>query len=394
LKILLNRCLNRMIRMLDGQWQGTRIASDGMVYFFAGSHHGGLSAALLRYDPMAGAASGVEMIARDISAVCGEDCARTPSQGKVHSELLEHEGRLYFGTHLSDYTPEGMARYTGGHLVSYELASERFRDYGVIHPNFTNYAGLSLDAARRRIYYYSTRFFGDEGPHVHRIDIDSGRNEDLGEAPVSGNGRSSMFHFSDRQGDCWFTVEREGALFVARGESGKIERHAGALPKGAAQWHCVRTLDGDRALAALPDGFYIFDSRRFDGTASAFEPLAPVDTPGFAWCYTAFDRDRFWWTSRTRKPKPGEERYGVRIYSAPWNDPRALRDHGPIIDAEGHHPWYFGDLVSDGNGRLYAVGRWYVHEHEFDAIGVDRKGLKCSVYFTVFDVADEQKAVQ
>jgi hypothetical protein len=48
---LVNYPLNRHIRMLDGQWQGTFLASDGNDYVGGGSHNPNLGAALFRYEP-------------------------------------------------------------------------------------------------------------------------------------------------------------------------------------------------------------------------------------------------------------------------------------------------------------------------------------------------------
>jgi hypothetical protein len=40
--------------------------------------------------------------------------------------------------------------------------------------------GLGLDAVRDRLYYYATPFGRGDGPHLHRIDIRTGENRDLG----------------------------------------------------------------------------------------------------------------------------------------------------------------------------------------------------------------------
>jgi len=387
-KVILNAILNRVVRMLDGQWQGLRIARDGCVYFFGGSHRPGVSAPFFRYDPQKHA---VETITLDMSAVCGEDPAQVPTQGKVHSDLLEHEGWLYFGTHLSDYTPEGAARYTGAHLVGYELATGAFRDFGVIHPNFTNYSGIGLDRTRNRIYFYATPFAAGNGPHLHRIALRTGENQDLGliapRTDHTRHGQASAFLFVDSRGDCWFTLREQGPLFVARAESGRIEAHAEALPPGNRQWHCVRPLDPDRALVILQDGLWLFDASRFDGTPRAFERLLAVETPGWTWAYLALDAQRIYWNSRSQHRLPTTGRYEVQIHSVDCQAPGRVTDHGPMVDADGRAPWFIGDLASDGRGRLYACGRWYALSEEFETIGVNRHSLMCIACFTVLDVS-------
>lgn len=391
MNVVFNYTMNRVIRMLDGQWQGMRLASDGRVYFFGGSHSPEMGAPMFRYNPATESPDGITLLSRDLSAVCGEDVRQVPPQGKVHSDILEHQGWLYFGTHQSDYTAEGSARYTGAHLLGYEMATGRFRDFGVIHRNYTNYSGVGLDARHGRIYFYATPFSSGDGPHLHRIDIASGHNEDLGlVAPWKNqaeHGQPSAFLFVDGNGDCWFTLRDDGGLYVARADSGRIERFADALPCGK-QWYCTRTLGPWRALTVLEDGLWHFDADRFDGSSSAFTRLRTVTTPGWTWCYLAADQERVFWNSRSNHPLPETGRYDVRVYSSPWADLSQTRDHGPIVDAEGHAPWFIGDLVSNGRGRLFSCGRWYVRPDEYETIGVNRHGLMCAVFFTVLDVGN------
>lgn len=386
MRVIFNETLNRRVRMLDGQWQGVCRASNGFVYFFGGSHSAGVSAPFFRYDP---GKNSVTLLALDLTRVCGEDPARTPTQGKVHSDIFEHRGWIYFGTHLSEYTPAGQAAYTGGHLVGYEMATGRFRDYGVVHRNYTNYSAIGLDAPRNRIYFYATPFSTGDGPHLHLIDLETGANRDLGlVAPWDGKGHGQPCQHLhvDARGDCWFTLRGEHALFVARG--GRIERHDGVLPGNAEQWYCQRQLDPHRSLAVLPDGFYIFDSRRFDNSAaSAFTLVKPVATPGFTWSYTAADDRRIYWNSRSQQPLPKTGRFETRIWSTAWADPAQTIDHGSIDDGEGRSPWFVGDLATDGQGKLFTAGRWYVRPDEEAAIGVNRHGLMVAVYFTVLDVS-------
>jgi hypothetical protein len=377
--------------MLDGQWQGVHLASDGRVYFFGGSHSAGVSAPFFRFDPKKNA---VEMLALDMTRVCGEDPAKTPTQGKVHSDILEHRGWLYFGTHLSEYTPKGCAAYTGGHLVGYEMATGRFRDFGVIHRNYTNYSAIALDAPRNRVYFYATPFGKGDGPHMHRIELDSGENRDLGlivpwrqkDRHGREHGQPTQHLFVDPNGDCWFTVRGEHALFVAREDTAKIERHDGLLPANAPQWYCMRNLDAQHALCILPDGFYIFEPNRF-GRGSPFELFKQLNQPGLVWSYFAVDSKRFYWNSRSQKPLPPRDWHETRIHSCALSDPTETIDHGPLRDEQGRGPWFVGDLVTDGKGRLYTAGRWYVLPEEIETIGVNRHGLMVAVFFTVLDVS-------
>ena len=113
MRVLLNECMNRHLRMLDGQWQGITLASDGNVYFFAGSHRPDLGAPFFRYVPDARGVGRIELISRNMSEVCGENLKRVPAQGKVHSEVLEHEGWL-----------ENIARQAGFDVSAWEGITE------------------------------------------------------------------------------------------------------------------------------------------------------------------------------------------------------------------------------------------------------------------------------
>ena len=76
--------LNDYQRVLDGQWQGIRYASDGQVYFGSSTvsaHHG---ASFFKYNPATGQ---VTMLAEDLPAICGEDPYTDP-QGGLHSDVV------------------------------------------------------------------------------------------------------------------------------------------------------------------------------------------------------------------------------------------------------------------------------------------------------------------
>ena len=409
MKIIFNYCMNREVRMLDGQWQGVCLASDRRVYFFGGSHYPGVSAPFFRYTPEDRGAGRVELIARNLSEVCGEDITKVAPQGKVHSEVVEHQGWLYFGTHLGDYTPSGRQRYPGAHLLGYELATGHFRDFGVIHRNFSNYAGLALDAPRAKIYFYVTPFVPEDtdGPHLHRIDIRSGANEDLGllapwvtrinhqSQEITGldheRGQACYYMFVDGQGDCWLTLDGERTLFVARALTGKIERYPAALPASPGWWYCACPLDGRRCLITLDDGIWLFDASRF-GTPGAFTRLMAPDTPGFSWARLAYANGRMYWACRQDDDRHRTENPEMHLNSAPLADPQNITHHGIIRDQDGRAPRGIASLVPDGQGRIYLAGRWHVLPEEYKTLGVDRHGHIVAAFFTVLDVADDLAA--
>ena len=93
--------LNGYKRVLDGQWQGIRYASDGNVYFGSSTHSAHHGAAFFKFDPRT---DQVTLLADDITIIAGEDPQTNP-QGKLHSDIVEANGWLYMSTHFSSEGP-------------------------------------------------------------------------------------------------------------------------------------------------------------------------------------------------------------------------------------------------------------------------------------------------
>jgi len=390
---LANHALNSYIRLLDGQWQGTVLASDGNVYFGGGSHNPQLGAALFRYEPKTAT---LKLLVENITPVCGEDPAKTPPQGKIHSPIVEHEGWLYLGTHLANYTEEGRKAYTGGHLLGYQLATGQFRDFGVIHPNFTNYCCLGLDAPRKSIYFYVTPFYEGEGSRLYRVDIASGKKQDMGLVARWNNrkdhGPPSFCCFVDGRGDCWLTTRYERTLCVGRAGSGKVETFPDALPEAAVAsgtkdpWKAARPLDADRALIIMAGKMWIFDSREAPRGPKTFTPICDVDPLQRIECF-ALGGGRFYWTLREKPDAP------LLLMSSTVEKPTEHFDHGEITDEAGRKPMWAGDLITDGRGAVYMVGRWGVSEADMQTIGILRHNQRMAVFFSVIDVRDDLRTL-
>ena len=390
---LTNYALNSHIRMLDGQWQGTILASDGNVYFGGGSHNPELGAAFFRYDPRTGE---LKLLVKNITTVCGEDPKKTPPQGKIHSPVVEHEGWIYFGTHLANYTEEGRKAYTGAHLVGYQLATGRFRDFGVIHPNYTNYSALGLDARRGRIWFYATPFYEGEGSRLYWVDIASGKKHDLGLVARWSNRRDhgppAFACYVDGRGDCWLSVRYERTLYVGRAESGKVEAFADALPEivekapNKDRWRAVRPLDDNRALLLMAGSLWVFDSREAPRGKNTFTRLCEMDPSARIECF-AFGGGRVYWTSRTKQDAP------THLVSVPLENPKAMYDHGVIAEGQERQPMFAGDLITDGLGKVYMAGRWSVSEADMQTIGILRHKLRMAVFFSVLDVREDLRRI-
>ena len=254
--------LNGYKAVLDGQWQGIRYASDGNVYFASSTHSAHHGAAFFKYSP---ATNQVTMLAEDLTLICGEDPQTNP-QGKLHSDIVEANGWLYMTTHFSSELPGAYDHWSGSHLIGYELATGTFRDYGVVHANYTSYSGIGVDPARNVVYVYVTGLQPHQVSYIYRIDTVSGAKTNLGQ--VGGSFNHMFWTFVDRRGDVWFSgAYQNGALRRIRADSNQIDVYPNALPPllkwdvaevnpsptdQANRWILwMQPLDGDRALFTM-----------------------------------------------------------------------------------------------------------------------------------------------
>lgn len=390
--------LNPYVRVLDGQWQGIRVASDGNCYFGSSTHAHNHGAAFFRYDPRT---KDLKMLCEDITRICGEDPTKTPPQGKLHSDIVEANGWLYFATHLGNYWPEAEAAFTGAHVVGYELATGKFRDYGVVRPNYSVYSGVQVDAKRRKLYVFVTSFNAPEakkdGSHLYRIDLDSGKKEDLG-LLKEGGPHNSFWFLVDHRGDCWFTLGGDGgSLRCARAVTGKIERWENVLPEKEAGadrwWHWAQPLpDGDRCAFTLFEGksLWIFDANQANtDPTKAFQQVQDI---GDTYLGLAVGKDRVYYIQRAGRQKGHQNVDDHHLLSVSL-DPKvqpAIVDHGLIVDQDGRHAWRIPGLATDGHGRVFMIGDWYVKSGEKGTLrhdkGTEYKEIERGEFFGVAEV--------
>ncbi len=358
--------LNRFVPELDGQWQGMLAASDGNVYFASSTHSGERGAAVFRYWPKTDT---LELLCEDITLVCNEDPQVSP-QGKIHSAFVEHDGWIYFATHYSSEKPGAASAYTGGHVVGLEMAGGMFRDLGVIHPGYTIYSGLGVDAARNRLYVQVTPLSDAQaslpgaGTRIYALDLARGTKQDLGVLSERSHDHAFWF-FVDRRGDCWFTLGSEGTtLFCVRGDTLQVERFPGvlALEPGVRGWGwAVGLPDGDRCVFVLGGGqtLWRFDATRIADPAQAFTALGTLGPTGLG---IALGGDRVFYVQRADR-QVGHKASDHHLLSIGL-DTGVVQDHGWIVDPEGRRPWRVEGMTADTAGRVYFSGDWYMLEGE------------------------------
>lgn len=364
--------LNTYKRELDGQWQGIRLASDGNVYFASSSHSAHHGASFFKYDTTS---RQVTELVHEITDTCGED-ARINPQGKIHSDIVEANGWLYMATHFAAEKPGVYETWTGAHALGYELATGRWRDYGVILPGYTTYSAIGVDPVRHYLYVFVTGMTVGQAAYMYRINTVTGEKTNLGQVSAPSRGGydfSSSWTFVDRRGDVWFSIRNQGGdLQQIHGDTGVIEVHARALP-ALVRWDSNRlepdpvlqanrpiewmqALDGDRALLTMSEHggmLYEFDSTQ--PVASAFTSIRHI---GFTYLGIAIGGNRVFYYQRANRAFGNQEFQDFHLLSVSLDAAtgNAITDHGLIVDQDGRKAWRLPGMMADGQGHVYAIG--------------------------------------
>ena len=403
--------MNEIEPQFDGQWQGITSASDGSCYFASSTHSNRRGAGLFRFDPES---RNLSILAEDISAVCGKD-SPIP-QGKIHSPIVEASGHLYFSTHLGAYWEGAPEAYPGAHILRYDIAKGVFHDFGIAKQRYTIYSAIGVDPERKKLFAFVVPWAEEDsaqgGCHLVRLDIASGKMEDLGR--VGPRGRIACFwFFVDHRGDCWFSLWRAAGVFPQGGQ-GNLYR----LPEGAGEVtvyedilpDCHLLYPDGQALADVEDtradrawtwaaplpgrerclflmGMFAGEDERLwtftpkDGslTSANFECAGLV---GPTFLATALGGDRVYYIQRgnvraargwvaefERDRDPSglgwvdayhREDLHLKSISLSSRDRGTVTDHGPVVDQDGRTPRHIDSLAADDRGRVYMVGGWHL----------------------------------
>ena len=344
---------------LDGQWHGIITASDGRTYFAVASHEKGHHTQFFVFDPKL---KKVTHLA-DLGEVCGETNSGRTAQGKIHSQISEHKGRLYFTTLHADYTAAGEADYPGGHIISYDLKSGRFTDFGIPRPG-EGLETAALDPGREVFYALSWPGDHGQGPnHLVGLDLKSGRTRDLGIAEPPGP--VSRMLLVDGRGVV-YSARSGGRLWRFDPASGRIEELDLRLPE-APYAPAFKPDDKNGRSFVIRSGFWAAAEKcfyllvhgtellcRFHPESGRFEALGDFGL-------------------RKNYPRPaalGFCRSGRRIYYTAWGEGRftnlvsydldkgTFTDHGTIY-AEGRRAAEIHALSAGPDGKIYAVAALY-----------------------------------
>ncbi len=383
--------LNKISPYYDGQWQGITVASDGACYFGSASHgmeHGG---GFFKFDP---ATKKLEVLAKDLTDLVGDDISKNTPQGKCHSPIVEFNGNLYLATHLAAYWGEVVGKYAGSYFLSYNLADKKWTNFGITRPGFSTYSAIDIDKKRNKAYLMIVPFAPKdkaEGNHLYQIDLITKEKRDLG--PLEG-GVASFNFFTDDTGKVWISVWRgKGNLYCYDPEKDKIISYENPFPEAklspdgelvkdskSPAWTWAHPIDnGKRCLFTMgslgggDERLWIFDPKKDIASKEAFTPVAYV---GNTFLSVALGGDRVyfiqrgnneasrdWDTEGNRDLPADKDGYHVsdlHLKSVALNkeDKHQFMDHGKLIDKDGRTPAYIGSLAADDKGNVFMSGGW------------------------------------
>ena len=381
--------LNKYKRELDGQWQGIRLASDGNVYFASSSHSAHHGASFFKYDTATGQ---ITELVHEITDICGEDVQTNP-QGKIHSDIVEANGWLYMATHFSAEKPGAYKTWTGAHALGYELATGRWRDYGVILP------GTRRTRRSAWIPCATTSTFSSPGRPRARPPTCIASIPSPETRPTSGRSApramvgydfSSYWTFVDQRGDVWFSIKNQGGdLQQIHGDTGVIEVHPNALPAAGIAGTPTSRTDPDSGRAAtsngcsrstatapcsrcLPNGgmLYMFDSTK--PMASAFQHIRTSASPASASLSTEIACSI---TSEPIAPSGMQDAGDFHLLSVSLDEAAGypITDHGLMVDQDGRKVWRMPGMATDGQGHVYTIGDWWTIPGDLGTLRYDWK---------------------
>ena len=396
--------LNRIVKFFDGQWQGITVALDGACYFGSSTHSPKHGCSFFKFEPVS---KKLTTLSEDMTKICGEDLTKTPPQGKIHSPIVECDGWLYFTTHLSNYWEEAINKYTGAHVIGYELSTGKFRDFEVVRKQSTIYSAINVDKINKKIYVFVVPWDTydnkeNDGSHLYQIDIETGEKVDLGLVPPKE--RSACFwFFIDNRGDCWFTLWKkfnpslylnDEDLYCYNPKTKKIKSYKNVLPIGKLapdgvsaseklkperSWTWAAPLPGNEQclftmgwLGGGDERLWIFDPAKNIENGEAFQPLAYI---GSTFLSVACSNDRVYFIQyndlhdarnycpefireMNRKDIHFNDELHLRSVSIDQGVNNRIIDHGKIVDQDDRHVSMIESLAADNEGNVFMVGSW------------------------------------
>lgn len=389
-------------------------ASDGKIYYILSSTRHDVGGQFYMYDPE----SDQTTFIADLSDALGEKEAGYIAQGKSHVEFYEHDGKLFFATHVGYYemingseqlpqhAPEGYKLYPGGHFLYYDLKTKEIKSLALA-PHGEGILTMTMDKEREHLY-------GITWPKGYFIDYDikAGILKDLGLVNELGEGgeqgkdyrvlcrsmfvdpRDGKLYYSTAEGDIYFYSPEDGsAPQKLEGVDLRLDYFGSYDFTGAGSmsynWRKIFWYEPEQvAYGVHGNSGYLF---RFDPRGKKIELVERiVSEPSrksgmfdqFSYGYLGFmlgPDDTIYYLTGAPIYKDGKRVKGVDkiamgaakgleyLHLVTYNIPEnRYTDHGPIFYEDESFPTYVNSIALDDAGNVYTLAR-FIHEgHEIE----------------------------
>lgn len=351
----------------DSNYNGITYASDGSVYYVICSHNKRSGAQLFRYNPRIGEVDNVG----DLTTIVGEDRTKVINQGKVHSDLYEHKGKLWFGTHAGAYD----RTYPGGHFMSYDLKTGEFEDLGIPAPN-EGLVTVSMDTTRNRMYAVTWPGYSFLSLDINTMKVERWMEaiaptpqqgpRSLGIDPTTGNvywhSMFSSIQVYDYSKDEISTLKKPN--FGHPMFNIPLAKEGVNYSVGVA-WRSVKWNEAYQKFYAImyfSDWLVSFDPKMGEleilDRISAGPNKKSGDTDYTSLAFEiSEDGQTIYYIAPNTKINLDGTLADSEIHLVTYNIPlRQYTDHGPIELSDGRRPRYCQGLEVASNGMLYIVG--------------------------------------
>ncbi|MFC1693022.1 hypothetical protein ACFL1R_05920 [Candidatus Latescibacterota bacterium] len=353
----------------DANYHAIVHASDGNVYYVVCNHHPNINAHMFRYNPRTDEVSTVA----DLGKVLGEDPTKTVPQGKVHGDLYEHDGKLYFGTHVGydrlgseDHDP-----YPGGHFMSYDLVTGKFEDFGI---GVAEEGMVSMNMGRKRQRLYALTW--PKAIFVY-YDLKTGTMKSFGESVVghffdsktnkeSGGSVPRSLGIDPRTGNVyWFNMDETINCYNYRTDTIEtLEEPSLGLPvlkakNSRVSWRAIRWNNYDSRFYGLTNpAEYLFAYDPQKSEIEVIDRIAPgpakksgeFSQPCLSFELSSDGRTVYYVSGYNDED---EKLISLVTYDIPL---RHYTNHGPIVLQDGRNPTTCQGMEVGRDGNLYIVG--------------------------------------
>ncbi len=355
-------------------WSALYVGSNGKVYTGLCTHAD--AANVYEFDPKTGKMRHLA----NITELAGERGKGIWTTGKIHVQMQELDGYVYFGTLDEDNGPPVIdaASYQGPHWYRIHMETGRVEQLGLIN-GFWGLVGQAMDKKRRIIYGLA------EDGHLYRYFIDDGYTEDMGRVD---NWDICRTIFTDDEGNVYgsYAPGRIWKYDVAKDRifelqdlelpiNGQARSMANPMLDRLGQWRFIEWDPVDKAAYGIVGGsnlLFKFDPKAGrDGEITPLEHLYPpqyrkaraFDLPPATLAMTLSQKDRkiyyipvlssdfdYGAVSREKGSPP-------LSWMSSYDLKTGKRDDLGILKAEdGRLAYGMGGAQADAEGRIWFVG--------------------------------------